>query len=72
MIESQLPFKVTAALAALVIALAAFLHGAIDAGLFVTIVTPLFTLVTGILTHTKTPEKTWQQMKAEEEARTKT
>lgn len=65
MITSLLPFKVTAAIALIAIALVAFLHGAIDSQFFLLVVTPLFTFATGVITNTKVPDDKWQELKKE-------
>ncbi len=66
MITSLLPFQITVAIALIVIALVAFLHGAIDAHLFLAVVTPLFTFAVGVVTDTKVPEDKWRELKKEE------
>lgn len=69
MIQSQLPFKVTAAIALIVIAMIAFMHGAIDKELLLVILTPLFTFATGVITNTKVPDEKWEEMKKAEAAK---
>lgn len=63
--KSLMPFKVTAALTLFALALVAYIHKALDAVTFVSMITPVFTFLTGVLTHSEIPDDEWQRMKQE-------
>lgn len=54
--KSLLPFKVTASLAAVAIALVCMQHGALDKDAGVMFIGSVFTFLSGVITHTDKPD----------------
>lgn len=66
--KSLLPFKITASIALIALALVAFVHDAIDAKTVVSIIGSLFTFAVGLVTHTEIPDDEWEKRKRERAA----